>query len=160
MKVKDCMTKEVVTVKRSTNLSQLIETFQKYNFHTLPVVEKDNHLVGVVNFEDILKVFQPYNVELSTMLKTIPFLDMETREEEDFLAADISSEMGILVVVDDIMDTHVATIGPELDINQARTQMKLHNTLRLPVIEEEKLVGMISLFDIILTVFREKGVIK
>ena len=159
MKVKDCMTKEVVTVKRSTNLSQLIKAFQKYNFHTLPVVEKDNHLVGVVNFEDILKVFQPYSVELSTMLKTIPFLDMESKEE-DFLSPDISSEMGILVVVDDIMDTHVATIGPELNINQARTQMKLHNTLRLPVLEEEKLVGMISLFDIILTVFRERGVIK
>ncbi len=159
MKVCDCMTKEVVTVKRSTNLSQLIKAFQKYNFHTLPVVEKDNRLVGVVNFEDILKVFQPYSVELSTMLKTIPFLEMESKEE-DFLSSDISSEMGILVVVDDIMNIHFVTVEPKIDINNARSLMKLHNIPRAPVVEEGKLIGIISLFDIILAVFREKGVIK
>ena len=159
MTVRDCMTKEVVAVKRSTNLGQLIKTFQKYNFHTLPVIEADNRLVGVVNFEDILKVFQPYSVELSMMLKTIPFLEMESREE-DFLAADISGEMAVLVVVDDIMDTHFATIAPEIDINQARAEMKVHNAPRLPVVVEEKIIGMISLFDIILAVFRERGVIQ
>jgi len=159
MKVKDCMTKEVVTVKRSTTLSQLIKTFQKYNFHTLPVVEADNVLVGIINFEDILKVFQPYSSELSTMLKTVPFLDMESKEE-DFQTADISSEMGILVVVDDIMDTHFVIAEPEIDINKARSLMKLHSTAHLPVVKEGKLIGMISLFDIILAVFRERGVIK
>lgn len=159
MKVKDCMTKEVITVKRSTSLSQLIETFQRYNFHTLPVIEADNRLVGIVIFEDILKVFQPYGIELSTMLKTVPFLDMELKED-DFLAADISSEMGMLVVVDDIMNTHFVTAEPEMDINKARSLMKLHNTARLPVVEDDKLVGMISLFDIILAIFRERGVIQ
>lgn len=159
MKVKDCMTKEVVTVKRSTSLSQLIRTFQKYNFHTLPVVEKENSLAGIINFEDVLKVLQPYSVELSTLLNTIPFLDMESKEE-DFLEADISSEMGILVVVDDIMNTNYVTVGPETDINKARSVMKLNNTARLPVVEEGKLLGMISLFDIILAVFKEKGVIE
>ena len=159
MKVKDCMTKEVVTVKRSTSLSRLIKAFQKYNYHTLLVAEEGGRLVGVVNFEDILKVFEPYSAELSTMLKTIPFLDMESKEE-DFLAADISSEMGILVVVDDIMDVHFVTAEPEMDINKARSLMKLHNIARLPVVEGEKLVGIISLFDIILTVFRGKGIIR
>ena len=159
MQVKDCMTKEVVTVKRSTSLSRLIKTFQKYNFHTLPVIEDDRRLVGTINFEDILKLFQPYSLELTTMLKTVPFLDMEFKEE-DFLAADISSEIGILVVVDDIMNTHFVTIQPHIDINKARSLMKLHNLAHIPVVEEGRLVGMISLFDIILAVFRERGVIE
>jgi len=63
MQVKDCMTREVISVKRSTTLSQLIKMFQKYNFHTFPVMEEDGRLVGIVNFEDILKVFQPHSVE-------------------------------------------------------------------------------------------------
>ena len=159
MLVCDCMTKEVVTVKRSTTLSQLIKAFQKYNFHTFPVIEADNDLVGIINFEDILKVFQPYSEDLSRMLMTVPFLDMESKEE-DFLGADISSEMGILVVVDDIMDTHFVTVEPQMHINKVRSLMKLHNVARLPVLEEGKLVGMISLFDIILAVFRERGIIK
>ncbi|MBN3039336.1 MAG: CBS domain-containing protein [Candidatus Omnitrophica bacterium] len=153
------MTKKVVAVKRSTTLSQLIATFQKYNFHTLPVIENDGSLVGIVNFEDVLKVFQPYSTELAQMLRTIPFLEMDNREE-DFLSTDISSEIGILVVVDDIVNTHFATIDPEKDINQARSQMKLHSTSHLPVVEEGKLVGIISVFDIILAVFRERGVIQ
>ncbi|GAF74078.1 unnamed protein product, partial [marine sediment metagenome] len=97
MKVKDCMTKEVVTVKRSTNLSQLIEIFRKYSFHTLPVVETNNKIVGIVTFEDLLRVFQPYSRDLARMLETVPFVE---KEEEDILLADISSEMGILVIVD------------------------------------------------------------
>ncbi|MBL7084480.1 MAG: CBS domain-containing protein [Candidatus Omnitrophica bacterium] len=159
MKVYDCMTKKPVTVKRSTTLSQLIKAFQKYNFHTFPVVQDDGRLVGIVNFEDILKVFQPYSKELSIMLEAVPFLEMESKEE-DFLEADISSEMGILVVVDDIMNTHFTTIDPQADINFARAQMKLHSTPRIPVVEEDKLIGVISLFDIILAVFRERGIIQ
>jgi CBS domain-containing protein len=64
------------------------------------------------------------------------------------------------VVVDDIMNRHYVTVEPEMHINKARSVMKLHNAPRLPVVEEGKLVGMISLFDIILAVFREKGVIE
>jgi Mg/Co/Ni transporter MgtE len=159
MKVRECMTQKVITVRRATSLSQLIKAFQKYNFHTFPVVEADNSLVGIVNFEDILKVFQPYSEDLSRMLRTIPFLEMELKEE-DFLGADISSEMGVLVVVDDIMSTDFATIDMETDINQARTEMKVHNLARLPVVQDGKLMGIISLFDIILAVFRERGVIE
>ncbi|MFC1632418.1 HPP family protein [Candidatus Omnitrophota bacterium] len=159
MKVKDCMTKEVVTVKRSTTLSQLIDTFRKYNFHTLPVIEANRRLVGVVNFEDIMKVFQPFAAELTTMLQAVPFLELEPKQE-DFLSADITSEMGILVVVDDILNTRFVSVGPEVQINKARAVMKLHNCTHLAVVEKGVLVGMISLFDIILTVFREKGVIK
>lgn len=159
MKVADCMTKKVVTVKRSTTLSQLIEAFQKFNFHTLPVVEDDGTLVGIVDFEDLLKVFQPYSSELTTMLRANPFLEMDDKEE-DILDADISSEMGILVVVDDIVSSRFVSISTDLDINKARLQMKLHKTPHLTVVENKKLVGMISLFDIILAVFKERGLIQ
>ena len=158
MKVKDCMTKDVVTVKRSTALTELIEIFRKYNFHTLPVVEEGNKIVGIVTFEDILKVFQPYSQQMVKMLETIPFA--ERIEEEDILLADISSEMGVLVIVDDFMNTHFVTINQQASIKEARSLMRLHNTERLPVVENGTLVGMVTLFDIIISVFKQKGVIK
>ena len=158
MKVKDCMTKNVVTVKRSTTLSELISIFSKHNFHTLPVVEGDNKIVGVITFEDIMKVFQPYNQQLAKMLAAMPFAD-RVNEEEDILLADISSEMGILVIVDDLMNTHFVTVDPDMSINEARSLMKTHDAQRLPVQEKGVLVGIISLFDIILSVFKQNGVI-
>lgn len=159
MKVKDCMTKEVIAVKRSTTLAQLVETFRKYHCHTLPVVEKDNRLVGLMTFEDIMKVFQPYSSDLGHILKTVPFLFPAEEKEENLLAMDISSDLGILVVVDDIMNTQFATIDEEASIVQARSLMKLHGVNLLPVVKEARLVGIISLFDIILAVFKEKGIV-
>ena len=159
MKVKDCMTKDIITVKRSTSLTELIGIFRKYNFHTLPVIENGNKIVGIVTFEDILKVFQPYDPHTLKMLEAIPFVE-KAEDDEDILLADISSEMGILVIVDDFMNTHFATINQEAPINEARSLMKLHNTKMLPVVENDTLVGAVTLFDIILSVFRQKGIIK
>ncbi len=158
MKVKDCMTKEVVTVKRSTNLSQLIEMFRKCSFHTLPVVEANNKIVGIVTFEDLLKVFQPYSQDLAQMLERVPFVE---KEEEDILLADISSEMGILVIVDDLINTHFVTIIEEASVKEARRLMKLHDSPRLSVVnDDDELTGIVSLFDIILAIFKQKGIIK
>lgn len=158
MKVKDCMTKDVITVKRSTALTELIEIFRKCNFHTLPVVEEGNKIVGIVTFEDILKVFQPYSQQMVKMLETIPFV--EKMEEEDILLADISSGMGVLVVVDDFMNTSFVTINQGASIKEARSLMRLHNIEILPVVKNGTLVGIVTLFDIILSVFKQKGVIR
>lgn len=152
------MTRSVITVKRSTTLASLIKVFRKYNCHTLPVVEGDC-LIGLVTFEDIWKVFQPYGADVARMLKTIPFLG-EVSEEEDVLSRDISADMGSLVVVDDLMNTQFTTVGEDVDIVEARNLMRVHGTSRLPVVKEERLIGIISLFDIILAIFREKGIVR
>ncbi len=158
MRVKDCMTKDVVCVKRSTTLSEILATFRRVSFHTLPVIEEKDKLIGVVTFEDLLKVFRPYAVEVTDMLKTIPFIG-EVTEDEDILVADISQDLGLLVVADDIMSTDFVTIEPQVDVSQARQLMKLHSQNRLLVTEYGRLQGIISLFDIVLAIFKEKGII-
>jgi len=158
LRVKDCMTTEVVTLKRSTPLVRIMKTFKKNNFHVLPVVENNDVLVGVVTFEDILKVFQPYSSNLVQMLKANPFLELT--DEEEILEADLSSEMGILAVADDLMSQEFLTISGDENITKAYSEMKVNNTERLLVTENDKLVGIITLFDIILILFKEKGVIE
>lgn len=158
MKVRDCMTKEVVTVQRGTPLKQIIKIFTEKNFHTLPVIESDGRVVGVLDFADIMKVFEPYDSDVQQMLKSIPFLDLP--EDQQFLETDIQAEMGFLVVADDIMSPKLVTISPDEDISRAYSQMKLHETDRLLVTEDDKLTGIISLFDIIVRLFKDKGVIE
>lgn len=159
MKVKDYMSREVITVKRSTTLAELIEVFRKSNFHTIPVVDDESRLLGIASFEDTLSVFKPYSSDLAQMLKTVPFLGEEERDEE-ILLTDISGEIGILMVVDDFMTTQIISVKEETPITQVRSLMKLHHMTKLPVVKDGHLVGIISLFDIILAIFREKGVIK
>jgi len=47
MLVKEVMRKDVVTVKESTTLKDLMRIFRKYTFHTLPVVTEDKKVVGL-----------------------------------------------------------------------------------------------------------------
>ena len=158
MLVKDVMKKKVVTVKRSTTLRELIGIFDKFTFHTLPVVEEDNKLVGVVALEDILKIFEPYPSHILEMLERVPFLD--EYGERSLLEVDIPCELGVLCLVEDLMNRNVITTSEEMTTFEARSLMKLHKLRRLPVVDKEGyLKGIISLFDIILAVFKKKGIL-
>ncbi len=69
--------------------------------------------------------------------------------------------MATLIVVDDIMESHVMTVSEEDTLEKAYNLMKAHSIDRLPVIDrKKKLVGMIGVFDILVALFREKGIIK
>lgn len=53
--LKDLTIAPVVTVSRETLREELAELFAKYRFRMLPVVDAQDHLLGVVRFKDIMK---------------------------------------------------------------------------------------------------------
>lgn len=53
LKVKDAMTRKVVTVDPETKVSEMATIMVEKKFHTLPVI-RDGKLVGVVGKEDLL----------------------------------------------------------------------------------------------------------
>jgi len=109
MLVGEVMKKKVITVRRGTTLKELIEIFGKFTFHTLPVIEKDNKLVGVIALEDVFKIFEPYPSHILEMLERVPFLD--EYGERSLLEVDIPPELGVLCIVDDLMNRNVITIS-------------------------------------------------
>ncbi len=55
-KIDDVMTKEnIITTSRSTNLEEAADILQQYKIEKLPVVDKDNKLVGLLTYKDITK---------------------------------------------------------------------------------------------------------
>ena len=156
MLVKDVMSKDVITLGEEENMAQLIAKFRKFNFHTLPVVDEERKILGVVNSEDIMKVFLPHSPSLEKLLKST---HLHNIEEEDILDAELPVNIGTTVKVSDIMDTHVITIEEHKTIADARVLMKSHNIERILVIRNNTLVGVITLFDIIIAIFKERNVI-
>ena len=150
------MNKEVITVSENENLSQLIAKFRKYNYHTLPVIDNDKKVSGLVSSEDIMKVYLPHNPVLGELLKST---HLYNAEEEDVLEIDLPENLGTTVKVSDIMNVNVVTIEDSETIAEARKQMKLHNIKRVPVIRNQELVGFITLFDIIIALFKERKII-
>ena len=158
MQVKEIMKRKVIAIKESTTLKELIGIFDKFTFHTLPVVNKENKVVGIVAFEDILKVFEPHPSYIMDMLRRTPL--WEEYEIKDFLETDIPPEIGVLCVAEDLMNTNVITTTEEAIITEVCSLMKLNQLRRIPVVDKEKhLVGIISLFDIILATFKKKGIL-
>ncbi|MCP4273774.1 MAG: CBS domain-containing protein [Gammaproteobacteria bacterium] len=156
MLVKDVMNREVITVSKDESLSRLIAKFRKHNYHTLPVINESKKILGVISSEDIMKVFLPHNPVLEKLLKSTHLYDTE---EEDILEMDLPEELGTTVKVSDIMDVNVVTIEESETIADVRKLMKLHNVQRVPVTREKKLVGFITLFDIIIALFKERNII-
>lgn len=156
MQVKELMSKEVITVKRSTTLKQLLEIFVKFHiFPLVPVVEEDNRLVGIVSFRNLINVFNLHQTEI---LKAVPFLD---EAKEDVFKAEFTEEIGSLVIAEDIMETKFITIREDASLEETYKQLRLHLKDEFPVVDKaDRLVGMIGVFDIIRQIFRQKGVIK
>jgi len=155
MKVKDAISKSVITVKRSTTLREILRLFSKFHiFPLVPIVEEDGKLVGIISFGNLIKVFLPPQPEI---LKTMPFLH---NEEEDIFDTDLTDEMGDLVIAEDIMERKFITIADDTTIDKAYGIMKLSVKEEFPVVDKDgKLIGMIGMFDIIREVFRQKGVV-
>ncbi len=156
MLAKDVMSKVVITVLENENLTQLIAKFRKYNYHTLPVIDNDKKVSGLVSSEDIMKVYLPHNPVLDNLLKST---HLYNAEEEDILEKDLPENLGTTVKVSDIMNVNVVTIEDSETIAEVRKQMKLHNIKRIPVTRNQKLVGFITLFDIIIALFKERNII-
>ena len=69
--------------------------------------------------------------------------------ERDFVrrVAALGKDSRTLTVID-VMSTPLVTVGPECDINTAAKIMTDNNIKRLPVVEGERLIGIITSFDI------------
>jgi len=122
-KVMDLMSKRVVTVPPKTSIFEAEKIMIKYGFRRLPIVS-ENKLIGIATVMDILrffgsgKVFEHLQSGIIVQVLQTPLLEIATKE--------------------------VATIKPEADVGEAARLMRERNVGALPVVENEKLVGMIT----------------
>ncbi len=155
--VSEVMNKDVLTVTPSTTLMQLIKLMRKTNSHLLPVVDGDNNLLGIVNYRGILNIFRPFSRSVSEIVERMPFVE---KIDDENLNLDLSPEMGMLIVVEDIINTKFVAVKDSSTVADARRLMRLHNVDMLPVVSEKKLVGMLSLLDVLVYIFKEHDIIQ
>ena len=122
-KVVDLMSKKVVIAKPEISISKTEKMMVKHGFRRLPLVS-DQKLVGIVTVMDILRFFGSGEVfkhlqsgTIDQVLQT-PVLETATRD--------------------------VFTIGAEADVGEAARIMREKNIGSVPVVKNEKLVGIIT----------------
>ncbi|HVC34319.1 MAG TPA: CBS domain-containing protein [Chloroflexota bacterium] len=143
MQVSDLMTRQVITVQPETPVAEIARAMVQHDVSGVPVVDHDGNLVGIVTETDL--VVQNANVHFPTFLQILDariYLS-DTRHFEDELRKALGT------VAADVMTREVETVKPNDDVSVAATLMVDKDLNPIPVVENGKLVGIISRSDII-----------
>jgi CBS domain-containing protein len=142
MKIRDVMTRDVVTITPNVGIQEIYRLFCKKGFGGLPVVTKEGRVVGMVTKNELLAVILP---DYFGMIENFLFID-------DFGALDKEldslPELN-LFLAEDLMVRNVITIDANASLLKAPVLMHKHNIKHLPVTEEGRLVGIITRSDIL-----------
>ena len=120
IKVGDVMTRNFVHVKPDTDLKTCAKTMIKKKVGSLIIKNKDDALLGIITEKDIIWALVKKSQK-----------DLEK------------------IYVQDLMKRRVVTIKPSADITEALAKIKKFKVRRLPVLEHNKVIGMITLKDIL-----------
>ena len=138
MKVHELMSTAVVTVGPKTALRDVLQLMLRYHINNVVVVDNKHAVVGIVTFNDLSRRLLPTYDELA---KHEEYLT--TPESMDDRITDLAN-----TPVEDIMTRKVFTVSPDLEALKAGATMMAHAVKQLPVVQDHKLVGIITHTDI------------
>jgi CBS domain-containing protein len=143
MKVRDVMSQSVRSVKPDTKVMEVASLMCLYRFHGLPVVNDDGQLVGIIAEKDVLHSLFP---------------TLESLMTEGMHSVDMDRQMGrygevLERRVDELMAKNPISVDPDMHLLRAATIMVRHNFRRIPIAENGKLLGMLSLGDVHKAIF-------
>lgn len=118
MKVSDIMTKNVIKVSPEESVEVAARALTHYNIGALPVCKEDGKVCGMVTDRDLVT---------RCMAANMPASSTSVRQ---------------------VMTSQVMSVHPDTDAAVAAHLMGRQQVRRLPVMENGKLCGMISLGDI------------
>ena len=82
--VSNIMHEHVITVNTLMNEEEVAHQFQKYDFTTMPVVDSENRLVGIITVDDIVDIMQQEATEDIEMMAAITPTDKPYMKEGVF----------------------------------------------------------------------------
>ena len=139
--VRDIMTTPVVSVPSSMSVRELAALFRDRRIGGVPVVD-DDRLVGIVTEGDLMAldadVQMPHFFEL---FDSIIYLGSQKKFKEQL-------EKASAATVAQLMTDEVETVGPDDEARVAATLMSRHKFDRVPVVEGEAVVGIVTRHDI------------
>jgi CBS domain-containing protein len=136
VRVEDFMTRRVVTITPDTTLLAAARLMLEHRVGGLPVVDASGRMIGVFSESDLLR---EEGEDGSPWLQMMVGPDGRPAEPIPLDARKVG----------DMMTCEPITIAPGSSIAQACRMLHDHHLRRLPVVESDKLVGMIARADLV-----------
>ncbi|SDP13783.1 CBS domain-containing protein [Desulforhopalus singaporensis] len=145
LQAKDIMTKKVVTVQPETSVIELAKLLASNNISGAPVVADDGTLLGVVTESDLIDQKKKIHIPtVVTILDSVIYL-----ENPDKMEKEIKKIAG--ATVGDICSKKPVTVSTVTSIEEMATIMAEKGVHTLPVMDGDRLVGVVGKKDIIRT---------
>jgi len=145
MKASDVMTRNVITVTPDMPLVDALKLMVEHRLSGLPVVDGGGALVGILTEGDLLR-----RAEIGTESKpswlTSVFLPGRTAGNYVHSHARI---------IGDLMSWPVYTVGAEASLVGIVALMQAHRIKRVPVIDKERIIGIVSRADLLKALLRK-----
>lgn len=135
MKAVDVMVTDVVTVGPDACVQDVARTLLTNRISGVPVVDDEGKLLGIVSEGDLMR-----RAEAGTGRRRSWWLALLTSDET--LASQYVREHSRKVV--DVMTPEVITATPATPLNEIASLLEKNGIKRIPIVEEGKLVGIIS----------------
>ena len=150
--VSDVMKPVVTTVAPQCPIAEIEDKFTKHAISTLPVVE-DGKLVGILSQSDIIRricVERSVSEVIAAYDWDISGFDRNPSESETI--TEIAERLGRRIEhlkATDVMTPNVISIAPQETIKSAARIMIDNHIHRLPVVQNEQLIGLVSSMDLV-----------
>lgn len=154
---RDLMQSRVVTLPSNAPVAEAIETLEAESIGGAPVVDASGNLVGVLSARDVVRTEHLNEGRIATERGTYDLVEQEDEirgrsfweVDEPFSKEDYSSELLGRETVAQWMNPEIISVGPDATLGEIARLMFEQSVHRLLVVEESRLRGIISTFDVV-----------
>jgi CBS domain-containing protein len=140
---RDIMTPNPVTIGRDVQVVDAARIMVERSIGSLPVVE-DGRLVGLVSEGDL--IMQDVKIEFPTYIHLLDGFIMYPPAHARFEG---ELKKAVAATVDDVMTSDPVTVQVDTSIEDVATVLAERGVSRLPVLDGDVLVGIVSKHDIV-----------
>ncbi len=140
MQAREVMTKDVMTVKPDTTVGEIAALLVRHRISAVPVVEADNRVIGIVSQTDLA-----HRSETATEKRRKWWLEI-------FADPDVQAREYIKShahKAQDVMTRFVVSVSPGASLAEVADLLDTQRIRQVPVMDDGKLVGMISRTDLV-----------
>lgn len=152
MKVRDIMTTDVVSAKRGTSVNELAKLMGARDISGVPVLDDDGSVVGIVTELDMIARNTRLDMPRFIQILDLGRIPLERRSDYEHRMRHMLGARA-----EDLMSEEVVTVGPDDSVEDLAELMVKRRVNPVPVVENGKLVGIVSRADIIDMMAAEVG---
>lgn len=140
MKVRDFIRRDLSAVERGTPVIQAIKLLDNSGLSSLPVVDEEGIVVGIISERDLIRALVPEYVDMLSSASFLPSMDRLAKKLREIENHPVERYMtkGVIVVHPDDTDLYAADLMIRKGLKQ------------LPVVDEDgHLVGLVRRIDLL-----------